>query len=182
MLDAAASEIRLQGLGATLNDIAAAAGVSKGGLLYHFSSKETLLLELAHSRVDYFRAGIEANLDPADHSPGRFTRAYIRAVLDPSQDKAAAMNSVCLLAQLMVDPAISAITREANEWLMAEFRADGLPDELSVFVVAAADGATATLMWGARPDLSRTHRLERRLIELTWRPEWWTSLPWEEHS
>lgn len=182
LLDAAASEIRLRGLGATLDDIAAAAGVSKGGLIYHFASKELLLVELARGQVDQFRAGIRAKLDPADHVPGRFTRAYVRAVLDPSQDKAVAMNSVGLLAQLMVDPAISEITREANEWLMAEFRADGLPDELSVLVTAAADGAIASLMWGARPDASRNQRLQQHLIELTRRPEWWTSLPWEESS
>lgn len=44
----------------TLELVAQEAGVSKGGLLYHFPSKETLLTALAHRHVENARQCIEA--------------------------------------------------------------------------------------------------------------------------
>lgn len=53
----------------TLELVAQAAGVSKGGLLYHFPSKELLLNALAHRYVQSMRKCIEAakiDLQPTD--------------------------------------------------------------------------------------------------------------------
>lgn len=47
VLDAAASAIRTHGIGATLDLVAREAGISKGGLVYHFPSKTALLVALA---------------------------------------------------------------------------------------------------------------------------------------
>ncbi|HEY3469357.1 MAG TPA: TetR family transcriptional regulator, partial [Amycolatopsis sp.] len=66
LLDAAGTVIRTRGISASLDDIAKAAGVSKGGLLYHFPAKDALVRTLAQDILDTFRAEVHAALDPAD--------------------------------------------------------------------------------------------------------------------
>jgi len=180
LIAAAAEVIRARGAGATLDDIAAHAGVSKGGLVYHYASKDELLRALAQSRLDEFRGWIDAELDPDDEAPGRYTRAYIRALLAPEQDQAAARESIALIAQLMTIPAVAEIARADALRLDADLRADGLPPEVLRLVVAAADGANMAPFWGG--DLGgedELRQLERRLIRLTREPALWQNLPWD---
>lgn len=57
---------------ATLNEIAARAGVSKGAVYHHFESKEALLVELMRCRAATLRLGVEAltaDANAAEH-PG----------------------------------------------------------------------------------------------------------------
>ena len=58
----------------TLDAVAAEAGVSKGGLLYHFASKPALLEALFDRWLTAFETAIEAR---ATGEPGGFTRAYV---------------------------------------------------------------------------------------------------------
>lgn len=83
ILEAAASLIHEQGASAlTLDATCARAGMSKGGLLYHFRSKEDLLLALMEHRHKIMEAAIrsEFDTDPQPELPGRNHRALIRAV------------------------------------------------------------------------------------------------------
>jgi AcrR family transcriptional regulator len=71
-----------RGIGAvTLDAVAAASAVSKGGLLHHFPTKASLLEAMLDSLLDRLDATIDAQMrhDPMPH--GRFTRAYLRAVI-----------------------------------------------------------------------------------------------------
>jgi AcrR family transcriptional regulator len=62
----------------TLDAVAAAAGVSKGGLLYHFPSKDALLRAMVDRLVDDYQAAIRSN-EEADGDPvGRSARSYVR--------------------------------------------------------------------------------------------------------
>ena len=61
LLDAAAAVVRRDGAQAlTLDAVAAEAGVSKGGLLYHFKSKRELLDALVERWLDEFQREIDA--------------------------------------------------------------------------------------------------------------------------
>ncbi|GLY50844.1 TetR/AcrR family transcriptional regulator [Lentzea sp. NBRC 102530] len=70
LLDAAGTCIRARGTSATLDHIAKETGVSKGGLLHHFATKEDLVRALAQDLFDRFRADVLAHLDPDDTEPG----------------------------------------------------------------------------------------------------------------
>jgi AcrR family transcriptional regulator len=72
-----------EGIGAvTLNSVAARAGVSKGGLQHHFSSKQELLEALSAKVLQHFMGQV-ATLAETDAEPhGRNTRAYLRASAD----------------------------------------------------------------------------------------------------
>ena len=61
LLDAASAVVRREGAQAlTLDAVAAEAGVSKGGLLYHFRSKRELLDGMLAGWLEEFASEIEA--------------------------------------------------------------------------------------------------------------------------
>ncbi|MEQ0559836.1 TetR family transcriptional regulator [Amycolatopsis sp. NEAU-NG30] len=167
LLDAAATAIRTRGISASLDDIAREAGVSKGGLLYHFPAKDALVRALAQDLLDGFRAEVQAALDPADTAPGRLTRAYVRASLDTSQDEVAIRENIALIAQLISIPEIAALARADAERWDRELHADGLPAAVVTLVVAAADGASTAPLWGAGIDVAAARKLEKQLLDLT---------------
>ena len=59
ILTSAARLIGRHGTTVPVTDIAEAAGVSKGGLLYHFPNKETLLNGVATNLMTQFRSHVE---------------------------------------------------------------------------------------------------------------------------
>ena len=63
----------------TLDSVAEEAGVSKGGLLYHFPTKDALIEELLGAYLRGFDDRIDAQIE-ADEGPeaGKFLRAYVR--------------------------------------------------------------------------------------------------------
>ena len=75
LLDAAAAVVRRDGATAlTLDAVAAEAGVSKGGLLYHFASKRELLDAMLDGWLEEFAGEIEA----AEEGRG-FAHGYVKA-------------------------------------------------------------------------------------------------------
>jgi len=178
LLDAAGDVIRNRGVNASLDDIARHAGVSKGGLLYHFASKDELILELVRSLLEAFRADIDSRLDPADTAPGRLTRAYVRALLAPPDDEIAARKAIGLIGQLTTIPAVADLVAEDTERLNTELYADGLPLDVMTLVTAAADGVSSAALWGASARGPEFRQLEQRLIQLTHQPSLWQSIPW----
>jgi AcrR family transcriptional regulator len=167
LLDAAGIAIRTRGISASLDDIAKTAGVSKGGLLYHFATKDALVRALAQDLLDAFRADVLAALDPADPAPGRLTRAYVRASLDTSFDEVAVRETIALIAQLISIPEIAGLARADAERWERDLHADGLPDHVVTLVIAAADGASTAPLWGAGIDVAAARKLEQQLLALT---------------
>ncbi len=83
LVEVAARIVRERGPAAvTLDAVAQAAGVSKGGLLHHFPGKAALLDGLFEQIIEEFDRAIteEMNADPV--AQGRFSRAYLRVVAD----------------------------------------------------------------------------------------------------
>jgi AcrR family transcriptional regulator len=74
LLDAAARLLLRDPSKLTLDAVAEEAGVSKGGLLYHFSSKNDLL----DAVIDRWEARFEEEIEKtAEPGPGGWTRAYV---------------------------------------------------------------------------------------------------------
>ncbi|WP_114195281.1 TetR/AcrR family transcriptional regulator [Edaphovirga cremea] len=87
VVEAASKIIADKGLqGLTLDNVAQLAGVSKGGLQYHFSSKTALINGLFNDLMQRFSDDM-ADLMRLDTEPyGRATRAYLRACTAGSRD------------------------------------------------------------------------------------------------
>lgn len=62
----------------TLDKVAQKASISKGGLLYHFHTKDELFLAIAHSIMAEFVDSFEA-LSKLEHGIGKRTRGFILA-------------------------------------------------------------------------------------------------------
>ncbi|WP_330186354.1 TetR/AcrR family transcriptional regulator [Dactylosporangium sp. AC04546] len=176
LLDAAAAVVRAKGIHASLDDIAQHAGVSKGGLLYHFASKDELVLALAEDHLRAFRDSVRAHLDADDDQPGRMTRAYIRALLSNPADEVSVRDAIMLIGQLMTIPAVAELARADSADLYAQLDADGLPEHLLMLVITSADGVSTAPLWGVAGLEDRYRDLERRLVELTLRPDLWDGL------
>jgi AcrR family transcriptional regulator len=83
LLDAAARLATEQGLaGVTIQAIADAVGVTKGGLLHHFPSKQALVDAVFANILEQLDAEIDAYMAVDDERQGSFTRAYVQAVFD----------------------------------------------------------------------------------------------------
>lgn len=71
----------------TLEAVAAAAGVSKGGLLYHYPSKEALIIGMLDFNLDQFERRLQAHLLKGGSDPKSWLRAYVLATLEPDPDE-----------------------------------------------------------------------------------------------
>ena len=98
ILTSAARLIGRHGTTVPVTDIAEAAGVSKGGLLYHFPNKETLLNGVATNLMTQFRSHVEqaATAEP-EGVPGRLTRAYIRVSFAHAGDPSGLRDYIALI-------------------------------------------------------------------------------------
>jgi AcrR family transcriptional regulator len=154
LLDAAVAVIRRAGAqGLTLEAVAAQAGVSKGGLLYHFKSKRELLDALVVRWLDEFQEDIDAS------GPG-FLAGYVRA-----SDGAKAEESG-LLAALIADPAVLAMVRDRyTTWQDRVVTEGGDPVEATVARLAADGLWLADLLGLAPPDGELRERVLARLLE-----------------
>jgi AcrR family transcriptional regulator len=157
LLDAAESLLEDQGAqGLTLAAVAECAGVSKGGLLYHFGSKEALIKSMIERLIDEFDTLVAAQDETT------YTRAYLKATF-------AAVDSGRLRRWAVVtgaagDPTLLAPLREA----MARWHLQGVDDEpdpvASRIVRLACEG-----IWEVAthcPDLTEHPDLRRRLLDM----------------
>ena len=85
LLDAAEALLCEHGThGLTLSAVADRAGVSKGGLLYHFPNKEALIKGLVSRLIEEFDALVASY---EDGRTGSFSRAYVEATFAVVTDR-----------------------------------------------------------------------------------------------
>ena len=136
----------------TLDAVAAQAGVSKGGLLYHFKSKRELLDGLVARWLDEFQ-------DDIDAVDGGFVEGYVRA-----SDGAKAEESG-LLAALIADPEVLTAVRERYAKWQDRVATEGGVD--ATVARLAADGLwLADLLDMAPPTGALRKQVLARLLEL----------------
>ncbi|MBO1901025.1 TetR family transcriptional regulator [Leucobacter weissii] len=164
-LSAAARVIRQHGAAAPLDLIADEAGLSKGGVVYHFASKDQLLSALAQEQFDAFRAEVEAQLAHDDTGPGRLVRAYIRASLVP-QDAEELRERFALITQLLTVPSVLELARQDDLRWSEDLERDGVPEPVRVLVLAAADGFGGAPLWATEHPERVRQRLQHDLIAL----------------
>lgn len=123
----------------TLDAVAQAAGVSKGGLLYHFPSKESLLSALAQRYVDSMHDCIEAAKGSLqDGESGRDLKACILGVLG-SDPRSKAMGAV-LLATAATDMTLLEAIRLRIAEHTRELAASNADFARAAIVTLAIDG------------------------------------------
>lgn len=152
ILDAAEAIVRARGVaGLTLEATAREAGVSKGGLLYHFASKEALIAGLLNRLAEFIELDCEAGVALQADGPGRVARAMLdwalglpRAETEERCDRAAAV----FLTAFHHDPALLDPVRRVVARMKATVAADGLPEGHGLAVMAAGDGLFMARIFG----------------------------------
>jgi AcrR family transcriptional regulator len=149
LLQAAIDVIQNQGIERlTLDAVAKQAQVSKGGLLYHFASKEALVIGIIQYLMDDFDTAIarELDLDTAPESPGRWLRAYVKATFNYTNLPTALVANLLSAATLnpeLLKPAQSRF----DDW-QQQLQVSGLDPVRANVVRLAADGLGTCDLFG----------------------------------
>ncbi|WP_170979552.1 TetR/AcrR family transcriptional regulator [Roseomonas sp. HF4] len=153
ILDAVERIVLAKGVsGLTLDAAAREAGVSKGGLLYHFASKEALLAALMDRLAAFMQREFEAGVARQPEGPGRVARAFLawgfgEGECSPGQephDRAAAV----FLAAFHHDPALLDPMRRGLAVMKARLLDDGIGHGAAMAVLTATDGLFMAHLFG----------------------------------
>lgn len=140
IIDAAVEVVRLQGpTHLTLDEAARVAGVSKGGVLYHFRSKDHLLAGMIERMITDLRRRQQEAYAALPPGPYRKLRSWMITRLNPAHPQDTRLDSA-LLAALTLNPSLlEPVRAKIAEW-QAEIEDDEPDPILAALVAAMIDG------------------------------------------
>jgi len=151
----------------TLDAVAQAAGVSKGGLLYHFPSKDALLAGMIERHIDQLnaRCSFERSRLP-EACTSTELKSWILAVLQPDRVREEA--GAALLAAAANNPALLDGVRQRYAAHVAELEALGGGFARAAVILLAVDGLMLGEAWRVTPFTpEQRDRIVAELLRLT---------------
>src|SRR5438552_3160389 len=130
LLDAAEAVVVRQGISnLTLDAVAAEAGMSKGGLLHHFRTKDRLVEALVVRSAENWRACYLEAYGRTPEGPGRMARALLSYCLSDAQGWTDQLrhSSSAVFAALAQNPSLIEPMRAVYSDLHRRIAEDGLP-------------------------------------------------------
>ena len=150
----------------TLESAAKEAGVSKGGLLYHFPSKDALIQGMVEQMADEYTARIwdEYEKDDFGTNQGRWLRALIKATFTSTHLELGAG----LMAAVLLNPELLEPNRQSYETRQTLIEQDGIDPLLANIIRLAVDGLWfSELLAFAPPREPLRAQIMERLLSLT---------------
>ena len=139
LLDAAASVIQTDGVAnLTLERVAAAADVSKGGLLYHYRTKQELLNALLEDTLRQADSGLESLATESGRDRAAFAHAYLDFVRSRSHRDGTAAG--VLAAAALDEGDLSIAQRQFSAWQQRLLEHDGLDETAALLARVVGDG------------------------------------------
>lgn len=139
ILEAASELAREAGPGnLSLDAVAARAGISKGGLLYHFPSKTRLLEAMVELFLESFEASLQTREKELESQPDRVLRAYLDLFIEEHRCHQPPPSGV--LAALAEDPSFLNPVRRYERELLDRMKADSSDPALAMLVFLAVHG------------------------------------------
>lgn len=143
----------------TLDAVVRETSLSKGGVLYHFPTKEALLKAMIEKWIAGFEASIHTNLEGGTQA-GAWLRAFIKSSAD--EDQKLQTNSLAILAAIAHDHELLKLVREHAEAWQQQIANDFDPARATLLRLAA-DG----LFWAELLDMAPpTGSLRTQVIDL----------------
>jgi len=167
ILEAASYIIQSDGiLSFTLEKVAKQAGISKGGLLYHYPSKEALVSGMVKYLKQNYTKSIEENANQDTMQKGRWTRSFIKGSFEKNNpDKY--MNAG-LMAAASVNRDLLKPIQDAYEHWQDCINNDQIDPINSTILRLAVDGLWLSEIFDLAPlDEEKHQEVLERLIELT---------------
>jgi AcrR family transcriptional regulator len=130
----------------TIDAVAREAELSKGGVLYHFGTKDALIQAMLERLIRYCERELEAH-QRHDREPGSWTRAYVRKTSEPmvpypgeadfprSKEVGAGLVAAATTNPRLLDP----LRERFQAWQQA-IESDGLEPARATVVRLAVDG------------------------------------------
>lgn len=163
LLDAASELVTRDGaIALTLDAAAAQAGVSKGGLLYHFPTKAALIEALIEADLDRFERAVDARA-ATDPRPGAWARAYVDATFDLKLSAPNVARTLLLSGGEMA--VLGQYALRFAHWA-EQIAGDGLSQSTAALVRYAADGWWTDAVVGGPSSTERGDVLRARLHDL----------------
>ncbi len=156
--------------GLVLDAVAADAGVSKGGLLYHFPSKDALITGLTERMLDGFDAAFDHLMAADGPEPGACARAYLATTV--REDGQPADSSARLMAGILAtigrdSPQLELVRERFAKW-HDRLGQDGIDPTIATLVRLAADGLWLSALLGLPElDVDLHVRVFHALLDLT---------------
>lgn len=154
LLDAVEAVVARDGIAClTLDAVAAQAGMSKGGLLHHFPSKDRLVEGLVIRCAEGWRACYMEALEQTPAGPGRMARALLHHCLSDAEcwTEQLRSSSSAVFAALAHNPSLIQPMRAVYGDLHERIANDGLPPGVGETVAAAIDGLWLDWVLGLVP-------------------------------
>lgn len=167
LIEAALRVLQKQGLaGLALDAVARDAGVSKGGLLHHFPSKDALIEALLRQLFEDFATRAQHYYAQEESTPGRWLRAYVRATFD-DEPPPLELSAMLLLALSEQSRLVDLIRADFAEWEQRLLN-DGVPVARAIVIRQAADAYwTDRLVGVASADPAVRESVLQELLHLT---------------
>lgn len=140
----------------TLDAVCIRAGVSKGGLLYHFPSKEALIDSMLMRLVERFESARSKESEKMRADPRRDLKAHVTTFL--SRDKR--MNRLCaaFVAAAAHNPNLITAAKHSYKQAFEKFVAAGIRRERAALISLAVDGLWLTKLLGVTPFNTREQK------------------------
>ena len=168
VLAAAQSVISQQGAShLTIDAVAAEAGISKGGLLYHFPSKDAVWREvLQECQKDFIQnCRREFWADPRPDRPGRIHRAWIRVFREADRSRSFNMewsDITMVITNLHIARPVRAFWQGWTSILTK----DGLSEESSLMVRTTLEGCKMWRLMESGTESGSNEKLYAKLLEI----------------
>jgi AcrR family transcriptional regulator len=143
LLDAAEAVVAREGVrNLTLDAVAARSGISKGGLLYHFRSKEDLAAAMIERSIAWFDEALAEAASDDNDARGRFTRAYVKASLGMTPLTGAGFDNLCsaITTALLSFPEKLGPVQEQGVRTQSGIERDDIDPVLATIIRLAVDG------------------------------------------
>ncbi|SFE24074.1 DNA-binding transcriptional regulator, AcrR family [Lentibacillus persicus] len=146
----------------TLENIAKEAGMSKGGLLYHYPNKNALIEGGIKGVLENYAKEME-NLNSQDTQNGHFLRSYAEVSLNNPQQLTSG-----LLAAISTNPELLQPIQDHYQNWQGKIEEDGLDPVLATIVRLTIDGLWFCDLFGLAPPEGELRKdLLERLFQLT---------------
>jgi AcrR family transcriptional regulator len=171
ILEAAALIVKEKGSDAlTIDAVANRAEVSKGGLLYHFSTKEALIEGLVQHMNDIYQHNVEEHVDKEEEDHGKWARAFINVMHSKSVENETI--SAGMLAAQGINPKLLKPLQDTYADWQNHIEHDGLDHVDATIMRLAVDGLWLSEIFGLGPlNPSLRKQVLERLTERTYPTE-----------
>ncbi len=155
----------------TLDAVAADAQLSKGGVLYHFPSKDALIKGMIARMVQQFEDEVAWWIAQDPNPIGRKSRAIIHAIFPEQHREGRSCDmqvATALIAAVANNPDLLDVLKESSDRMESDLLSDGIDPVLAMIIHMACDGIWLSGLFGiTHPAGEMRDRVLERLRKMT---------------